>query len=121
MIKREGHYILTIDDWNTIIKHFMLSPNKVTIKEAPDLTFTEYQVRDIYTNKVLFGFYDHDGQIRIPGTGKTIAYEIDISQVLTKNPDKPPQNILDAVKSNAYSRKSFVQRISDKISKNDSK
>ncbi len=112
MIKREGHYILTIEDWQTIIKYFMLTPRTVAIHEVPDLTFIEYQARDIYTKKILFSFYNHDGKIRIPGDNKTIAYEIDISQILTKNPNMPPQHILDSVKSNARkSRKTFANRI----------
>lgn len=115
MIKREGHYILTVEDWNAVIKYFLLAPKTVAIKEAPDLTFTEYRVYDIYSNKVLFSFYDHDGKIRIPGNGKVIAYEIDISQVFAKNPDFPGQAILDAIKINTHSHKTFAERISEKL------
>lgn len=115
MIKREGHYILTVEDWNTVIKYFMLAPKTVAIKEAPDLTFTEYRVYDIYSNKVLFSFYDHDGKIRIPGNGKTVMYEIDISKVFAKNPDFPGQAILDAIKINTNSRKTFAERVSEKL------
>ena len=115
MIKREGRYILTVEDWNTVIRYFMLAPKTVAIKEAPDLTFIEYRVYDIYSNKILFSFYDHDGKIRIPGNGKIIAYEIDISQVFAKNPDFPGQELLDAIKINTHSRKTFVERVSEKI------
>ena len=115
MIKRDGHYILTIEDWNNIFKYFRLAPKTVAIKEAPDLTFTEYRVYDIYSNKVLFSFYDHDGKIRIPGNGKVIAYEIDISQVFAKNPDFPGQELLDAIKINTHSRKTFAERVSEKL------
>ena len=115
MIKREGHYILTVEDWNNIIKYFLLAPKTVAIKEAPNLTFTEYRVYDIYSNKVLFSFYDHDGKIRIPGNGKLIAYEIDISQVFAKNPDAPAQELLDAIKINTHSRKTFAERVSEKL------
>jgi len=121
MIKRDGHYIVTVEDWNTIIKYFLLAPKTVTIKEAPALTFTEYRFYDIYTNKVLFSFYDHDGKIRIPGNGKLIAYEIDISQVFAKNPDAPAQELLDAIKLNAYSRKTFAKRVSEKLPRRNNK
>ena len=121
MIKREGHYILTGEDWNKIIKYFMLDPKTVAIKEAPDLTFVEYRVYDIYSNKILFSFYDHDGKIRIPGNGKFIAYEIDISKVFAKNPDFPGQALLDAIKINTHSRKTFVERISEKVPRRNNK
>lgn len=116
MISRDGHYILTITDWNDILKHFKVSPRTTAIKEVPNLTFIEYQVYDIYSNKVLFSFYNHDGKIRIPGNGKTIMYEIDISQILKKNPDFPGQEILDAIKINVHnSRTKAVMAVKDKI------
>lgn len=115
MITREGRYILTLADWNTIIKYFLLTPQSINIKEAPSLMFTEYKVYDVYSKKVLFSFYDHDGMIRIPGNGKLIAYEIDISQVLAKNPDFPGQELLDAIKINTHSRKNFAERVSEKL------
>ena len=31
MIKREGRYILTIEDWNTVIKYFLLAPSHLLI------------------------------------------------------------------------------------------
>lgn len=115
MIKRAGHYVLTIEDWNTIIRYFLLDPKTVTIEEVPGLTFTEYRVYDIYSNKILFSFYNHDGKIRIPGNGKLIAYEIDISQVFAKNPDFPGQALLDAIKINTHSHRTFVDRVSEKL------
>mgnify|MGYP006958171635 CR=1 FL=1 len=93
----------------------MLAPKTVAIKEAPNLTFIEYRVYDIYTNKVLFSFYDHDGKIRIPGNGKVIAYEIDVSQAFAKNPDAPAQELLDAIKLNTHSHKTFAERVSEKL------
>ena len=110
MIKKEGHYILTIEDWNLISKYFMVNPKAITIKEFPNLMFTEYKVYDIFSNKVLFSFYNHDGKIRISGNGKTIMYEIDISQVLTKNPTPIPQSIFDAIKINAHNSHAMTMK-----------
>lgn len=95
MIKREGRYILTVEDWNAVLKYFLLTPKTVAIKEAPDLTFTEYRIYDIYSNRVLFSFYDHDGKIRIPGNGNLITYEIDVSI----------HELLDAIGLNTHSQK----------------
>lgn len=125
MIKRDGHYILTVDDWNIIVKFFMLNSRTVNVKEAPDLLFTAYKVYDIYSKKVLFVFYDHDGKIRVPGPNNTIAHEIDISKILTKNPDMPSQKILSAIAANCHNHhmvtaKQVVRNIKDNVVKNTS-
>lgn len=106
MIKRDGHYILTIDDWNTLAKHFMLNPQTISIKEAPDILFTEYQVYDIYSKRILFSFYNHDGKIRISGDGKNvILYEIDISDALAKDSDMIPEKIQEAIVKNVHNHR----------------
>ncbi len=125
MVNRDGHYILTVDDWNTIIKHFMLNSRTVNVKEAPYLTFTAYELHDIYSKKVLFVFYDHDGKIRIPDPNNTITHEIDISKVLAKNPDMPSQKILSAIAVNCHNHrmvtaKQVVKNIKDSVVKNTS-
>lgn len=116
MIKREGHYILTLDDWNTIIKYFMLNPRTVAVKEAPDLIFTEYRLYDIYSKKVLLGFYDHDGMIRISDDNNTIKHTIDIYKILEKNPEPPSQQILETVKVKLHNHRAVAaKQVKDKI------
>lgn len=116
MIKRDGHYILTIEDWNLICKHFMINPRTVNIREFPQLTFTETRVFDVYTKKVLFSIYDHDGMIRIPGEKNTFAYEIDINKILTKNPEMPSQQALDLIKKNVHNGPAMaIKNVTDKI------
>lgn len=122
MITFNGHYILSIADWTTICKHFSLNPRSVSIKEFPSLTFIETRVTDIYSKKVLFSFYDHDGMIRIPGDKDSVAeYEIDIHKVIGKNPDAPSQEIIQAIKKNTSgglrsSVTKVAEAITDKIS-----
>ena len=122
MITFNGHYILSVADWNTICKHFSLNPRNVSIKEFPSLTFIETRVIDIYSKKILFSFYDHDGKIRIPGeNNRVVAYEIDIHDVIGKNPDMPSQEIIQAIKKNTSgglrsSVTKVAETITDKIS-----
>lgn len=117
MITRDGHYILTIDDWSNICRYFTLNPRTVKIKEFPQLTFTEIKAYDIYTNKVLFSFYDHDGMIRVPGNGNLIAYEIDIHQVLDKKAAKPAQEIIVVIKQNVHSGPAVTaKKVAEKLS-----
>ena len=111
MIQKNGRYILTVNDYALICKHFRINVNTTTIKIVPQLQFTEYRFYDIYTNGLLFTFYDHDGMFRVAKT-PTNFYEIHIDQVLTKNPTAPPAEMQKAIKRNVHSAsKEFKHRM----------
>lgn len=120
MVNRDGHYILTIDDWQKICKYFSLNTRTTHVKEFPQINFIEYRVYDIYTKKLLFSFFDHDGKIRIPGQGKTIAYEIDISEIVSGKSKTAISNILNAVKCNTHGqpKNTITRNVMQKFRKN---
>lgn len=123
MIKQDGHYILTVNDLNKICRHFGLNATTVKTREFPQLTFTETRFYDIYTNKCLFSFYDHDGMIRIQNSGYTILYEISIDDIFSKNPSKPPQHIVEAIYKNVHNHtviaaKKTFDKITSKVNPN---
>lgn len=107
MIRKNGHYILNVDDFNKICKHFGLNPNSTTIKTFPGMEFLEYRFYDIFTNGELVSFYDHDGKFRTKKNAVDF-YEDSISNVLSKNPSMPSIAMINAIKKN-------VHKIPDKI------
>lgn len=117
MIQKNGHYILTVNDYVLICKHFGVNINTTTVKTVPQLQFTEYRFYDIYTNGLLFTFYDHDGMFRVAKTF-TNFYEISVDQVLTKNPSMPPIEMQKAIKKNVHSAPTEIKRRIDNF-KND--
>ena len=102
MIQKNGYYIITINDCVLICKHFGVNVNTTNIKTVPRLQFTEYQFYDIYTDKLLFTFYNHDGMFRVAKTS-TDFYETSIDQVLAKNPTMPSIEMQKAIKKNVHS------------------
>lgn len=101
MIRKNGHYILNIDDFNKICKHFGLNPNSTTVQTFPGVVFSEYRFYDIFTNGELVSFYDHDGKFRTRKNSVDF-YEDTINNVLGKNPNMPPANMMAAIKKNVH-------------------
>lgn len=101
MIRKNGHYILNVDDFNKICKHFGLNPNSTTVRTFPGMTFSEYRFYDIFTNGELVSFYDHDGIFRTRKNA-TDFYEEPINNVLGKNPNMPPSDMMIAIKKNVH-------------------
>ncbi len=101
MIRKNGHYILNIDDFGKICKHFGLNPTSTKVQTFPGIDFTEYRFYDIFTNGELVSFYDHDGKFR---TRKNAIdfYEDTVDNVLGKNPDMPPVGMMNAIKKNVH-------------------
>lgn len=112
MINRSGHYILTIEDFEKICKYFGVNARTVNVREFPSIPFIETRFYDIYTRRVLFSFYDHDGMIRIPINNDTskIAYELSINQVLGRDKTTPPQEIIDAIRGNKHNGKTIPRK-----------
>lgn len=112
MIKRDGHHILTVADYNFLCKVFRLSPSAVRVKEFPSINFTEYRFIDIHTNAVLFSFYDHDGMIRIPNSdGATFLFELNSNDIFNKNPNNEiPDNIMKAVIRNVHEHSTSIRK-----------
>ena len=116
MLNQDGHYILTVDDIYKICRFFNLITTTIRTKEFPQLTFTELRFYDIYTNKCLFSFYDHDGMIRVETNNHDILYEININDVLSKNPTKVPQHITEAIMQNVHNHSVIAaKRTYDKV------
>ena len=114
MIRRKGYYILNIDDWIKICKFFSINPKTTCIEDFKQLTFIETQVFDIYTEKHLFSFYNHDGMIRIPKKNRDF-YEIPIHNIIGKNPEPISQEIMSIFKKNVHGPiKSITNKISEK-------
>ena len=101
MIRKNGYYKLNIDDFVKICKHFGLNPNSTTVQTFPGMMFSEYRFYDIFTNAELVSFYDHDGMFRTRKNA-TDFYEEPISNVLGKNPDMPPSDMMSAIKKNVH-------------------
>lgn len=101
MLKSNEGYVLTLSDLNKICRYFSVDPLNVTIIHHYEIMFVETQFVDVYTKNVLFGFYNHDGYIRIKN-GDDSYIKIHIDNILKKNPTKPSNDILALIKKKRY-------------------
>jgi len=102
MIRVNGHYILTIDDFNKICKHFGLNPNSTFVQTFPGIEFLEYRFYDIYTKGLLLSFYDHDGKFRVKKNAVEYYEDAVNNVLLVKNPTMPSVDMLAAIKKNVH-------------------
>ena len=120
MIQKNNRYVITINDLTKICKYFGTNINTTEVKTHPEMGFTEHRFYDIYTEQLLFTFYDHDGMFRVP-KDKVTFHEIHISGVLAKNPVEPPKGMLDAISKKRHKPASAiprrVQKIKEKLTK----
>ena len=120
MIQKNNYYVITINDLIKICKYFGTNINTTKVKTHLDIDFTEYRFYDIYTEQLLFTFYDHDGMFRVP-KDKITFYEVHLLGVLSKNPVEPPEGMLDAISKKRHKSTSAiprrVQKIKEKLTK----
>ena len=109
MIKKSDFYIITINDLTKICKYFGTNINTTRMITIPQMGFTEHRFYDVYTEQLLFTFYDHDGMFRVPKDSITF-YEVHISGVISKNPIDPPEGMLDVITKNKHKPASSIPK-----------
>lgn len=110
MIRKNGRYILNVNDFSKVCKHYKLNPNAVGIMVIPGMDIAEYRFYDIYTDGELVSFYDHDGLFRTR-KNHTDFYTEPMENVL-KNQTEPPAEMLEAIKKNTNT---MLARVKQKI------
>lgn len=110
MIRKNGRYILNVNDFLKICKHYKINPNAVSVMVIPGMEVAEYRFYDIYTDGELVSFYDHDGLFRTR-KNKTDYYTEPIEVVL-RNQSQPPVEMLEAIKKNTNT---VITRVKQKI------
>lgn len=117
MIRKNGRYILNIDDFNKLCKHFGLNPASTNVETFPGMMFTEYRFYDIFTGGELVSFYDHDGMFRTRKNA-TDFYEEPVSNVLGKNPSMPSVEMLAAIKKNVHKTPAKLRQKIEEVKEN---
>jgi len=103
MIRKNGRYVLNIDDFAKICKYFGLNPNSTGVQTFPEMIYTEYRFYDIFNGADLVSFYDHDGKFRAKKDSVDF-YEDDVSNALGKNGGKPSDAMIKAIAKNVHKR-----------------
>lgn len=111
MIRKNGRYVININDFIKICKFFELNPNNISVKMTAWENILEYHFYDIFTDATLFVFYNHDGKIRVK-KNSTDFYEESIDNILGKNPTPPNPEMLAIIKKLS---RNTTQRIKQKI------
>ena len=109
MIMQNGRYLLSLNDWINVCKYFKLDTTKTKIVHIPQLTFIQYDIVDIDTNRVVLSFYDHDGLFRIKGD-----YTFPISSIFDRKAPKPSEEIMKYIQSISTHRPTFADKITRK-------
>ena len=120
MIRKNGRYILNIDDFNKLCKHFGLNPASTNVETFLGMAYIEYRFYDIFTGGELVSFYDHDGMFRTRKNA-TDFYEEPVSNVLGKNPSTPPVDMMAAIKKNVHKAPSKIRQKIEEVKENTNK